>query len=391
MTDVVDNLDNNAQMVAGLVAAKDEIFSLRKQAKRATETIDEKLAAVTTGLEQAGNLADRLQTLQIKVDEIQTATNTQKTEIDRLLEEIQTAETAFTELRDNTQEISDDLEEKQADAKDKYDEIDGLHDRLLVDDKDDQGKVTGECTKTRIDNLETKIEDLLADLSKDRTSAQVELAALKEQLTEDFAELKKTLKEDIHKLLPEAGAAGLSSAYFESKSVYGPVPCASKDKADRRIHFIKGALHPLFNYFMLIAPLAIMSWLFFDLFKDIKIEPSSGSSSALEGQIILLRVLIATPLGFISWFGWSSISLSRRLYEEYNHKQRVMQLYRSFTEEIDKAGTHEQKQALLSIMLKTVADKPALVMKSYEMSENKMRIPFISKPEKKTAPEGDEE
>ena len=83
---------------------------------------------------------------------------------------------------------------------------------------------------------------------------------------------------------------------------------------------------------------------------------------------ILLRFLVSTPLVAISLFGWSSIRLQRRLYEEYNHKQRVMHLYVSFTDEVEKVGTGAHKKELLTIMLKTVADKPTLAMNEKDKS-----------------------
>ena len=110
---------------------------------------------------------------------------------------------------------------------------------------------------------------------------------------------------------------------------------------------------------MFIVPLTFMVYLLFDLFHDIK-------SADIDEKVILFRALITLPLAAISLFGWSSIRLSRRLYEEYNHKQRVMQLYHSFKDEVEGHGTEEHKQALLSIMLKAVDDKPSLAMHKYD-------------------------
>ncbi len=74
--------------------------------------------------------------------------------------------------------------------------------------------------------------------------------------------------------------------------------------------------------------------------------------------------MLSLPLAAISAFGWSSIRLYRRLYEEYNHKQRVMQLYHSFKDEI--GDSEEHKNALLAIMLSAVGDKPSLAMHHYD-------------------------
>ena len=45
------------------------------------------------------------------------------------------------------------------------------------------------------------------------------------------------------------------------------------------------------------------------------------------------------------------------MYEQYNHKQRVMELYVSFKREVDANGNDEQKEKLITIMLDSVAEK----------------------------------
>jgi len=102
------------------------------------------------------------------------------------------------------------------------------------------------------------------------------------------------------------------------------------------------------------------------LFKDL--EGVVSDNTNINEAILLLRMSLTIPLAIISVFGWSSIRLNRRLYEEYNHKQRVMQLYHSFKKEIDKEGDPEHKKALIAIMLKTVDDKPSLTMHKYDKS-----------------------
>lgn len=74
-------------------------------------------------------------------------------------------------------------------------------------------------------------------------------------------------------------------------------------------------------------------------------------------QMLIVRFLIVLPLATLSGFGFASLQNYRKLYEAYNHKQRVMELYGSFSEEIKANGDDEQKKALLTIMLNTVASK----------------------------------
>lgn len=101
--------------------------------------------------------------------------------------------------------------------------------------------------------------------------------------------------------------------------------------------------------------------LFIDLFEKVV-----KTSAPVGAEYLIFRTLIAVPLGTISLFGYTSLRLYRRLYEEYNYKQRVMELYLSFAKEIGDKGTDEQKEALIAIMLKAVADKPSVSMHRYD-------------------------
>jgi len=113
---------------------------------------------------------------------------------------------------------------------------------------------------------------------------------------------------------------------------------------------------------LFILPILGIVLIFYDLVRDLP----KASLANLDFRILTLRVLIALPLATISAFGFTSLRLYRRLYEEYNHKQRVMELYASFRKEIAENGTEDQKRALLTIMLNAVADKSYLAAGAVE-------------------------
>ncbi len=68
---------------------------------------------------------------------------------------------------------------------------------------------------------------------------------------------------------------------------------------------------------------------------------------------------MSLPLLWISWFGQRTISIRRRLYEEYNHKEKVMKIFSGLNPEI---GDETQKQKLLDIVLNTIAENPAHIL-----------------------------
>ncbi len=285
-------------------------------------------------------------------------------------------------------------------------EIKSYHKKLLIDEKDDEGNP--------VNSIKTENENYIKDQKG------------------NFNQLRKDLEEEIRALLPEAGAAGLSSAYFEAKTRYGAVPYKrptdeekidekntdkktdDKKNTDKKTddettlcipnafwHFIGTNTKGVMFYTLFILPLAVIIYLMVsnNITGLIDIVNKDGT---LNFNALLRRFFISSPFAMLSWFGWGSIRLNRRLYEEYNHKQRVMQLYHSFKKEIGEHGTEEQKQELLDIMLKNVADKPSLAVhsgkKKYEQislfkgwfilarGSEKLSEPKPVQPEPKTAP-----
>ena len=160
----------------------------------------------------------------------------------------------------------------------------------------------------------------------------------------------------------------MASTYSQAKARYGDIPYAGDTKGiwgwvELFGFFLKSNTRSFFNYLLFIGPLLFLVLHFLGFFNG---PLSINLKKDLTMEALFLRFLISTPFIAISFFGWSSIRLQRRLYEEYNHKQRVMQLYHSFMKQVNEEGTEEHKQELLSIMLKTVSDKPALAMNEHD-------------------------
>ncbi|MGI9392848.1 MAG: hypothetical protein ACR2N8_04850 [Parvibaculales bacterium] len=255
-------------------------------------------------------------------------------------------------------------------------EFEKYYDLMFVDgDEEDEKSI-----KSRIDNTTNKIDKYYHDMFVDDEEKKSiksefdeyyntmfvgneETDSIKLQIENElkhqraqYTNTQEELKEKILDLLPEAGAAGLSSAYFEAKKRYGTVPKKENEKY-KLWKTIKEATPAFGYYFMFLAPLAFMTYMFYSVIENL------SASDKLDYTALIIRFVFYAPLGIISLFGWSSIRTRMRLYEEYNHKQRVMQLYRSFVDEIRTAGNDEQQQKLLDIMLENVADKPSLTVR----------------------------
>ncbi|MDY0029897.1 MAG: hypothetical protein RBR86_08165 [Pseudobdellovibrionaceae bacterium] len=342
--------------LSSIVEAKTTFETLKKQAQTQHNGLNTKLESLTAQIQETENTKGKLDNVLTEIITIKEQAEQNKDSVNSDVQAVNQIKSDFESLRNQAQALHTDLQGRQTDAQTKiaeiYDlntKISELHDDLLVDDRDESNNVTNRCVSTQVYDLFEEMKNLIEEMKKDR-----------ETLKAENTKLKADLEKEIRSLLPEAGAAGLSSAYVQSKSKYGYIPYDGDFISWGNVrHFIKSHVPTISYYAMFIAPLGVMIWLFVDLFKDLQ-------SNDINEKVMIFRVLIALPLAVISLFGWSSIRLSRRLYEEYNHKQRVMQLYHSFKSEIDNEGTEDHKKALLSIMLKAVDDKPSLVMKGID-------------------------
>lgn len=316
-------------------------------------------------------------------------------EKNRILGEIKAAEIESNKLVD----LRSGIDSKVLEIETIHSAAQKSYSELFTDSKNENDGVVYESIKTKIENfyndIKTKNDEIIKiiiglekDLSIQKIKIEKDNNSLKSEFRSDFDNLKSIFtdefnvsiqksQEEINSLLPGAGAAGLASAYFDAKSQYGSTPYkndreSSDVKYPKTFHFIKNSMKSGFFYLMFILPLFGIWWTLRPLMQATMHADSGG----FFVDAWLFRIAVAMPLVAISWFGLSSIRMYRRLYEEYNHKQRVMQLYYSFKDEVSDEG---QKNRLRDIMLEAVADKPSLVMSRYDKDEFKKIVKLIPK------------
>lgn len=414
ITSAAQSLQTSSQKVATateadfqrVTEAKNASIELVKEIQTSRETvqIEEKkatttLAALANEIESLKKQRDALKLTLSEIQQIRTLIDESNKQSQVDVQAITSTKTAFEKLEAEANIANNSLKASQSQASAKIAEIDSVYEKIkhqqaeLLEDQVVNG-TTAKCVGTQIRELNDQSKNTLAEIKKQATAAKadqenlaskaasdwdglktdfkVELSSLITSSEIQVSQLKKTLTDEIRQLLPDAGAAGLASAYYDAKLNYGPGKFARPDEAGGKYHALKyfGAwlwyqiqsrATPLVFYSMFIGPLIFVAYYFHDLMSFLLKHPQN-----FDPELFLFRVLISLPLVTISLFGWSSIRLHRRLYEEYNHKQRVMQLYDSFKKEIEKLGTPEQTRALLTVMLATVGDKPSLAMHKYD-------------------------
>jgi predicted nucleic acid-binding Zn-ribbon protein len=359
-----------------ITQTKSEIETLKTTAGAVSDKLSKEHEEIAAHIAELQTQQTSLQTVLKDISDIKSAAEGNGTAVKNFLDEVGQTKERFATLNTDTGTQYDSLIKKQDALQAKISEIEDANTKIndlrrkLFENTDDTKSVQNE-----IDDLRTQIRTILTGATTDRDTSAAELTAFLEKANRDqeastislnkkFDALHESLKGEILALLPSAGAAGLASTYYDAKSRYAPTSYAGKPGSSTLTGWKKvvrglvgnnpaSVVATIFFYGMFLVPLGALAYGTYDLVWQLEHNPQFR----FDYRILALRFLIAVPLATISGFGFASLQQYRKLYEQYNHKQRVMELYRSFRDEIATNGDAEQTKALLKIMLDSVADK----------------------------------
>ncbi len=382
----VEEMQRSASSDASTIAqSKLDIDKLKSEGEILSTKVSDEYGDITKEIALLQEQHAALKTILGDLDTIKSVAKKNSDDVTHDVNAIAESKTTFETLAAQSQATHDELERKQTAVGAQLSEIANSNETIkqfhaaLLDDTPDKKSIRSE-----IDDLQTRIGEVLSNAEKHHGTAAAEFSVFKEKTAVDvndfvtsersrFDDLYTKLQGQILSLLPSAGSAGLASTYYDAKSKYAFTAFHRPFEADGNIkqtptirkffgHDPTSLIATLFFYGLFLGPVAVIIW----LFSDILAKMAGPHPVAFSNQYLVFKALIALPLGTMSIFGYSSLRLYRRLYEEYNYKQRVMELYQSFSKEIETKGDDDQKKALLAIMLKAVADKPSLNMHKYD-------------------------
>lgn len=372
----IDTAQVSVSEILGVVTqSKADVDALKSALSERSKEISDEHEKVATEIESLQELQTSLQNILTELTELKGAAEADVASIQSDASKIAEDREAFENLSSSAQEKYASLAAEQDSLQSKIEEVNQAH-GSIVDLRRRLLDGTGEekSVQLEVDELRSSIEEILASVEHERDVAISALAEVIEdarqnnerfskEMNQSFGGLYNSLQDRILSLLPSAGAAGLASTYYDAKSRYSPTSYAGKPGTveftgwRRFLRRIVGnnpasVVATGFFYAMFICPLIVLAYGTYELVLQLE-----AGTLTFDYRILALRFLVVLPLATISAFGFSSLPLYRHLYEEYNHKQRVMELYRSFREEIEKGGDKEQIKALLNIMLSSVSSK----------------------------------
>jgi len=210
-------------------------------------------------------------------------------------------------------------------------------------------------TQSKVDKLTESIDTI----SEFREKIEKEINPLIEETKKEI----KTKSNEIGSLLSNATAKTLGEGYLESMQRHGFIGLKN-NKIDNVTIFkwLNINFSNFINYLLFIGPLLLIGFIFIEpnfVNEFLNIQELGGSK--LDGfEYLIYKISLSIPLLWISWYGQRNISHRKRLFEEYNHKLRVVQMYLLFISE-ENSYTLDKKEELEKILLEVIKRNPSEV------------------------------
>lgn len=211
------------------------------------------------------------------------------------------------------------------------------------------------------DEIEAAFDDLTSEISdsvKKIENLNISSSDNYKQFEKSHGDKYKAITEEIEQLLPNALTAGLSAAFSKKKED----EISSSEKLLKRFTI---GIYLLIGVSLIPVALSV-----YFLLQGISLEDVIQRLPRLVLAIIPMYIPIL-------WFTYSAnkkLNLSKRLIEEYAHKEVLSKTYEGLTKQItniqDKEQSEELKFRLLSNFLQVSSENPGKLISNYEASDH---------------------
>lgn len=301
-------------------------------AKRAKEIADQ---ATDMG-ESLKSTAEIMQESERKInegitrfDEDQKAIAAKMEELENLLsaanEHVDTAERQHDELQSEV----DDFSSKYEESKTRYAEISKFHSLLFGYTKSD-----GEIVEGKRQELEKAYDELGEKISSTKTDAGNFESDYKQRVSEFLSTAKaeaEALCEKVRGLLPDAMTAGLSAAYLANRKM-------EEDEHVKQLKLFKWCIGGMMVLALLPISVNFYLWQF--------CGRTVVDILTMLPREMMLVMPIYIPLFWLAIFANKRVNLSKRLIEEYKHKEAVSKTYEGLSKQIDALGNDKASNEL---------------------------------------------
>jgi hypothetical protein len=381
-TTTVEYLENERQKIwASIVELQDSINKKTSDYENEAKQASKKCSEFKNKCESARNDSEALlKKIQITSDEIT------KSSITALISDIQTFHTNLAPKKEEIETQIDELEELFNNYETYAEKLEKL-DTISTNADDSSTKI--EAILTQISSRKKDIDQLYYEMfgstkTDPATGAEIKVTGKKDELDKTYHELKvgfdKFSKDkktefdatldgwkksysaaltEIQSLLPNALTTGLSAAYS-----------IKKEDEIKEIFELKESFKNWIFVLMAISLIPFAVSLYLLIFDKIPLQQVVLQLSSLVSPILMLYV---PPL----WIALSTnkkINISKRLIEEYTHKEVVAKTFEGLSKQIEGIKDHkvsaDLKIKLLSNILEISTENPGKLLSDYNKSDH---------------------
>ncbi|HEY0262747.1 MAG TPA: hypothetical protein VGB95_06950 [Chitinophagales bacterium] len=314
--------ERESELLKSIASLEEKISSV--------EGVFQKHPNINSEIESIETLLSQIQDVDSKSSQLMKTITTRKNEIDRLHNEI----IGFTDINPETNEET---------------HISGLKDEL-------QNSYNGLTEKLDVLNNELQ---LLNETTNGKYNSFIEASSQdKEQTFKRWEDNYDNLKDKINKLLPNALTAGLSYAFADKKN--DEVKAYTKHKT--QFGWGIGGM-------IVVSSITVGISIYF-LATGVKIEDVIDRIPRIVLGILPLYV----PVLWLTISASKKMNLSKRLIEEYSHKEVLSKTFEGLSTQIEKIGTEsvstELRMSLLDNFLEMYSQNPGRLISDYNNSDH---------------------
>ena len=360
----------------------DELIPLQEKIKEIAQSIPEDVK--------------EFQSAKHSIDKLKSAFKDYKTqyeEITKKCEEAQKNAETINDTYKNIQDIKDSLEETNKDILQQAEVIKRSIDKNLdlpakietVINSMDSWNANYKTASKQAQEIKQKYIEIFGDSDTDEDGNQVEVSGLVDELNNAYSVLQEkmssleekvqlkynnqisqwnetytSLKDKVEKLLPSAMSAGLAYAFIEKRERE-----QNEQKSTSR------------TFYMAIISLVIISIL--PVILNLNLLRQTFASNIKEtvkilGNLIWAMLPIYIPILWVAIFSNRRINLSKKLIEEYSHKEAIAKTYEGLSNQIQKLDdgdiSKELRNRLIDNTLQASSENPSKYITDYNKCDN---------------------
>lgn len=340
---ISDKAQQIASMFADLQSSKERVDKLVSQIVDLSKTSAEGKVNAETDMRQIGELSNQMKERLQELLGMQTQLSQKQGEIE--------------ELQEQSKAAASEIEEIKADCDSSYTDITGAHKTIFGYTNNEGVKVEGK--KHDLDIAYSEVKENVENACQETAKVLSEYGEKCETFLKQSRSEVLGIRDELRSLLPAGLTAGLSAAYLEKRK-------EEEREQGKQLSMFKASIWGMLA--LALIPISLSLYFLF-----------GAKWSMLEVLSVLPKevaciIPLYLPILWIAVFANKRVNLSKRLIEEYTHKEVVSKTYEGLARQIEGLEDDEVSRKLQARLLYNTVmlseKNPGELMKDYSRPDN---------------------